>query len=401
MSKNKRSHVDDLRGASKLAIDATKGITSLVKAMHQTIGSSPETLGKPLETPTRVATELVYNGIRAVTGLVGLGIDGALGQLATLLGESTPGTEREVVLAVLNGVLGDYLEETKNPLAIKMRFYKHDAHGARSKKKPNATIQATKLLILVHGSCMNDELWSHNGHDHGTALARDLGYTPVYLHYNSGLHVSTNGAALALLIEDTVASSPTPIDEIAIIAHSMGGLVARSACHNAEKQALGWRTKLRSIVFLGTPHHGSPLERAGNWVDTLLGISRYSAPLARLGKIRSAGVTDLRYGNVLDEHWQGRDRFEMAVDVRTPLPLPKSVTCFAIAGSVTDGALGELRGDGLVPVKSALGQHAVAELSLAIPEANRFTAKGVWHSELLSNADVYKTMYSWLEPALS
>ncbi len=396
MGKDKRSHIDDLRGASKLAIDATKGITSLVEAMHKTIGSGPEVLGKPLEGPTRIATDIVYDGIRAVTNLVGLGVDGALKQLAPLLGGSAPGSEREAVLAALNGVLGDYLQETGNPLAIEMQFRERGT-TAGLKLKNNSG----KLLILVHGSCMNDEQWTLNNHDHGAALQRDLGYTPAYLHYNSGLHVSTNGAKLANCIESLVSSSETPIDEIAILAHSMGGLVARSACHVAEENALQWRSKLKSVVFLGTPHHGSPLERAGNWVDTLLGISRYSAPLSRLGKIRSAGVTDLRFGNVLDEHWQGRDRFEMTGDNRVPLPLPDGVTCYAIAASVTDGALGELRGDGLVPVKSALGQHEQANLALAFPEGHTWIGKGLWHSDLLGDAEVYRQIHAWLEPALS
>jgi pimeloyl-ACP methyl ester carboxylesterase len=245
---------------------------------------------------------------------------------------------------------------------------------------------------------MNDRQWSVNGHDHGAALARDLGYQPAYLHYNTGLHVSTNGAELAHLICELVSKSSTEIDEIAIVGHSMGGLVARSACHVAEKEALAWREKLHSIVFLGAPHHGSPLERAGNWADTLLGANRYSAPLSRLGKIRSAGVTDLRYGNVLDEHWRGRDRFEMAKDDRAPLPLPEGVACFAIAGSAVAGrSRGVLPDDGLVPVSSALGQHKKSHLTLAFPDSHTWIGKGVMHMQLLSDAEVYRQIHSWLE----
>ena len=394
MSKDKRSHVDDLRGASKLAIDAAKGITSLVETMHKTIGSGPASIGKPLEAPTQIATDIIYGGIRAVTELVGLGVDGALKQLTPLLGGSTPGAEREAVQAILNGVLGDYLHETENPLAIKMQFRKRPVTAAKHKSGPN------RLLVLVHGSCMNDEQWAMSGHDHGAALERDLGFAPAYLYYNTGLHVSTNGAELAHCIESLVQSLEQPVDEVVIVAHNMGGLVARSACNVAETDALQWRSKLRSIVFLGTPHHGSPLERAGNWIDTLLGVNRYSAPLSRLGKIRSAGVTDLRYGNVLDEHWRGRDRFEMAGDDRVPLPLPAGVSCFAIAGSV-EGALGELRGDGLVPVSSALGEHDDAAQDLGIPNSHTWVGKGVWHSALLSDPKVYQHLHSFLEPSLS
>jgi hypothetical protein len=53
-------------------------------------------------------------------------------------------------------------------------------------------------------------------------------------------------------------------------------------------------------------------------VDLILGVSAYTAPLARLGKIRSAGITDLRYGNLVDEDWAGRDRFAGGGDRRNP-----------------------------------------------------------------------------------
>ena len=251
-----------------------------------------------------------------------------------------------------------------------------------------------KLLVLVHGSSMRDRQWLQAGHAHGAALARDLGYTPVYLNYNSGLHVSTNGRAFAAQLERLVASWPVAIDELVLVGHSMGGLVARSACHAGADHA--WRSHLRALIMIGTPHHGAPLERGGNWIDVLLGVSRYSAPLVRLGMIRSAGVTDLRYGNVLDEHWQGRDRFEYRADDRTPLPLPEGVRCYAIAGSLSPAAGDRVRSDGLVPVASALGIHARPELALAFPEAHRLVAYGTGHVRLLGSATVYDALRTWL-----
>jgi pimeloyl-ACP methyl ester carboxylesterase len=382
VSKKRRSHVDDLRGAGRLAVDATRGVTALVEAMHATIASGPEILGQPLKGPARIATGLVYGTVRGITALVGGGIDRALAQLAPLLGSSVPGSEREAVLAALNGVLGDYLLETANPLAIEMTL--------RYEGEPGP-----KLLVLIHGSSMSDHQWLQAGHDHGAALARDLGYTPIYLHYNSGLHVSTNGRALADQLERLVAAWPVAIDELVLLGHSMGGLVARSACHTGTE--LAWRSHLRTLITLGTPHHGAPLERGGNWIDLLLGISRYSAPLARLGMIRSAGVTDLRYGNVLDEDWQGRDRFEHRADDRTPLPLPAGVRCYAIAGSLSPAAGARVRGDGLVPVASALGIHVRPELTLAFPEAHRAVEYGTGHVQLLGSAAVYARLRTWLE----
>lgn len=401
MTKKTRKHADDLRAASRLAVDATKRVTSVVEAMHRTLAGGPAVLDRPLAVPARLLTGLVYGSIRGVTELVGTGLDRALAELAPLLGESTPGPEREAVVAALNGVLGDYLHETHNPLAVEMRL-RHDGHPLSL--EPRALRAAfpeagRKLLVLVHGSSMSDRQWRRRGHDHGAALARDLGFSPIYLHYNSGLHISTNGSELASLLERLVAAWPEPLDDIVIVGHSMGGLVARSACHAADAAGHAWRAKLSRFVCLGTPHHGAPLERGGNWIELLLGISRYSAPLGKLGRLRSAGVTDMRFGNVLEEHWEGRDRFAHAGDPRRALALPEGVACYAIAGTTAAAeADGKLPGDGLVPVDSALGLHEKSELTLAFPEDHRWIAFGTGHLDLLDRAEVYATLRRWLSP---
>ena len=153
------------------------------------------------------------------------------------------------------------------------------------------------------------------------------------------------------------------------------------------------------IVFLGTPHHGAPLERAGSWADLLIGISPYSAPFVRLGKVRSAGIQDLRHGNVRDSDWQDRDRDGRA-DGRTPLPLPKQVTAYAIAVTTQDaredGDHGKLHGDGLVPIASALGEHPDSAFDLRIPTSRRWIGHGVNHLELLGSVEVYARIKRWL-----
>jgi pimeloyl-ACP methyl ester carboxylesterase len=206
-----------------------------------------------------------------------------------------------------------------------------------------------------------------------------------------------NGRAFATLLEQLVSAWPVPVDRLVLLAHSMGGLVARSACHVGEAEDHAWRRRLGALVCLGTPHHGAALERGGNWIDLLLGVSPYSAPLARLGKIRSAGVTDMRHGYVLDEHWRGHDRFAHRRDDRLPLPLPRGVQCYAIAATKgAEGAGGRLPGDGLVSVPSALGAHRRPELTLGFPEAHRWISHGTTHVELLSRPEVYAKLRSWL-----
>lgn len=417
MSKKTRRHGDDLHGASRLALDATKGIMSLVESMHRTIASGPAVLGKPLSGPARVLTGLVYGGIRGVTDLIGSGVLLALEELSPLLGQSVPGPEREAVLAALNGVLGDYMLETQNPLAITMTLKRGGEVLDLQQEALRAAIPAAtgKICVLVHGSSMNDLQWTRKGHDHGAALEKDLGLTAVYVHYNTGLHTSTNGRELATQLNQLVEAWPVPVEELSLVTHSMGGLVARSAVKIAEEDGYAFLHKLKNIVFLGTPHHGAPLERGGNWLDVLLGVSRYSAPLARLGKIRSAGVTDLRYGNVLESDWNDQDRFEMKSDARTPLPLPNDITCFAIAATLSEAVTADdapkpsfvrrvieehLVGDGLVPVNSALGIHTDEARRLRFDDDKQWIAYSTGHLDLLDRADVYEKLRGWLGGAM-
>lgn len=401
MTKPARSRIDELRGATRLAVEATRGITAIVEKMHVTIASGPAVLGQPLATPARLATGAVYASIHGITQLVGTGLDLALAQLAPLVKASTPADQRDVVLAVVNGVLGDYLRETTNPLAIEMQLRHAGIPLALTPEMlrvaiPDAT---SKVVVLLHGSCMSDAQLTRAGDDHGASLARHLGCTPLHVRYNSGLHISTNGHELAEILERLVSAWPVRLDELVLLGHSMGGLVARSACHVAADHGHTWQDRLRALITLGSPHHGAPLERGGSWIDRLLDVSPYTAPLGALGRIRSAGVTDLRFGNVIDEHWHGRDRFAHGPDPRSSCPLPAGVRCYAIAGTLSTQAGSRLRSDGMVPVESALGIHARPELDLAFPEAHRFIAFGTGHLDLLGAPAVYATLRDWLVSA--
>lgn len=400
MSKPSHLQPADLQGFARLAVEATAGVTDLVEAMHGTIANP---VGRPHRTSG--ITGLVYRSIGGVTRLVAGGLDLLLGQLPNLIAQRASTPEREAVLAALNGALGDYLVATGNPLAIAMSLRREGRtlvleRDALRAAMPRAT---GKLLVLVHGLCMNDLQWMRDGHDHGAALARDLGYTPVYLHYNSGQHVSVNGEACANLLEALVREWPVPLERLAIVGHSMGGLVARSACHHAEAAGHAWLARLDKLVFLGTPHHGAPLERGGNWVDIILGATPYSAPFARLGKVRSAGITDLRYGYLLPEQWQGRDRFARAKDAGATLPLPaakgRRPQCYTIAattGAKAGGMGGKLWGDGLVPLDSALGIHPRAGRSLEFAKTRQWIAYETNHMELLNRPAVYERLRKWL-----
>ena len=394
-------HVSDLHGLARLATEATLGVTDLVEAVHAGIARPWRRRDAPDAQRTRGIAALVYTGIRGLTRGIGGGAAAALERLVPFADVIEPTPARLTALAALNAVLGDRLAAAGNLLALPMQLFRDGGRPLplRTQALATASPQAgRRLLILVHGLGLHDGHWRHAGHDYGALLARTQGYTPLYLRYNTGLHVATNGRALAELLE-TLEQSPEPIESLAIVAHSMGGLVARSACHHAERAGYAWRSRLRVLVCLGTPHHGAPLERAGLGAQRLLAALPFAAPFARLARLRSAGITDLRHGNLLESDAGEADRFADAADRRTPVPLPQDVRCYAIAASVgtrRGGLAARLLGDGLVPLDSALGRHPQRARRLAFPRSRQWVAEGIGHFDLLGNDAVAQRLQRWL-----
>lgn len=389
-------HPSDLHGLGHLAVTAVEQALHLVEEFHRAVAGALLRIR-----PVGAITAFVYRKARSSTRGLHRCLTALLPPHDQQQADRPSTAEREAVLAALNGLVGDHLAASDNPLQITMRLRTGGRPLALERQALAAAFPEAsgKLLVLVHGLCCSDLQWRRNHHDHGALLARDLGYTALYLSYNSGLHVSTNGRQFAALLETLAREWPVPVEEISLIGYSMGGLVARSACHYGGMAGHHWLAKLKNMIFLGTPHHGTPLERGGNWLTAILGRSGYTAPFARLGRIRSAGITDLRYGNLVDEDWEGVDRFAHAGDQRKPVPLPHGVRCFAIAGTIGKhhGDLrGRLLGDGLIPLDTALGKHMHGRRALGFPRSRTWIAYGVHHLDLLSSRDVYVRIRRWL-----
>jgi pimeloyl-ACP methyl ester carboxylesterase len=406
----------DLRGLAKLATQATVNVTKMAEGVTQSVWS---TLGAPSgkdKDQTRGITSLVYKSIQGVAQLVGKGTESLLTSLQPLLEkieqEPQESAPREAVLAALNGVMGDRLVESDNPLATPMTL-RFNNEALNWEAMPAKALLTGKVLIVVHGLCMNDLQWTvqHEGEsvNHAETLAAELGYTPVYVRYNTGLHTSQNGQTLSNQLELLSALWPVPLTEISVLVHSMGGLVTRAAVHLAQQNKRQWVKKLKNIVFLGTPHHGAPLEKAGNWVDVLLGITPYSAPFKRLVELRSSGITDLRFGYVLDSDWQthgNQDRFKPKTkqeqNTREHLSLPNEadgIACFTVAATLAAKrslVSDRLIGDGLVPLNSALGVHSDPKRSLSFSKSSQLIVYRTGHMALLGSPEVSEQLLMWL-----
>jgi hypothetical protein len=427
-------HLSDIRGLAQLTTQGVLGVTGLAervqgnvyKAVAATLPGGSKFIDRiPGSSGVRPfgITGLVYGGVRGITRLAGGTINAVLARAAPLLPRATSSPAREAMLSAINGVLGDRLQDTANPLAITMSLRTEGEtlvldKGALAARLPQAT---GKILVMVHGLCMNDLQWNSRSIDDKPAgaagqaelLARNLGLTPVFLRYNSGLHISTNGAELDRLLEQLWQAWPVPVTEVSLLTHSMGGLVARSACQHAEAAGRTWRKGLKNLVFLGTPHCGAPLEMLGNWVDLALRSNRVTRPFARIGQIRSAGIKDLRFANLQDVDWQhaegqDSDGFEAAPDpVRRPLPLPDGVACFAVAAAtLPEPANGvaslqaqlahHLVGDGLVPLPSALGMAAGTDANSMFPQEHQWISWSTGHIALIHSPGVARQLQRWL-----
>jgi hypothetical protein len=391
------SHARAMRGAARLATEADAGLTELVEAVHARIAGLQ---GTPVEAGAGAVHGLAYKTLRGITRPVGNSVATLLSVLAALLqpgpaGAATglPSREREAIVAALNGLLGDRLARTADPLAIGLAF----RHGGQRLTVERAALAAAlpqaggRLLLLIHDLCLDDLQWRRpNGHDHGEALAAALGFAPVHLHYNSGLRVSTNGRALAGQLERLLEQWPHPLARFAIVAHGMGGLLARSALQHGLAAGHHWPHRLDDLACLGTPHHGTLPERVGPGVQRLLGAAPHAGALARLAGLPSAGRVDLRHGNLVDEDWVNGERAEGATDRRKAVPLPAGTRCYAIAGSTT------AQDDGLVAVASALGKHRLARRTLKFLPGHQRILDETDHLQLLSSPAVAEQLRDWL-----
>lgn len=369
---------DAAAGLSQLVLSGGAGISQLAAELHAAIVRGPVLSAAHL-VPDAIAAPLPY---RLVTQSFSL-----LARLASAFPRGSddavaPDHWRRFVCA-LNGVVGDRLAEWNNPLAIPMRI--RDADGAALDAADWRAAARTGAVLFVHGLCTSELEWHTPSH---RALASELqaaGYSTGWLRYNSGRAVAENGAELADLLE-AQGGQDAAAPALILIGHSMGGLVVRSACHWAALRRYTWLRCLTHAAYLGTPHQGAPLERAGDAANSLLGCTAYSAPFMRLGDIRSRGIKDLRFGRIAPDADCGDSSRPLAGHVRHLL----------VAASLQPPAGASWIGDGLVPVHSALGQHPDGTPSLAAARLQREILSPLGHIALMSDPRTCALLRAWL-----
>jgi len=377
----------------RLIIGTTESLHSAVAGrVFRSIG--------PLAAPSRYvhnrAAAAAYTAVRLVSGAV---TSASSYSIRVLTGaDSRPLTASRrgrAAVSALNGFIGDALEKQGNALAIPMavRCNGVDVPCDRDGLRRAFRRPTHRLAVFLHGLSETEERWRRPRRgrlEFGAQLRRDFGLTPVYIRYNSGLHISENGRRLGELLESLVDSWPVAVEEMVLVGHSMGGLVARSACHAARTDGRRWPSTVRHLVALGSPHTGVPLEKSVHAAAWALRALPETSSLARILDMRSAGIRDLRFGYLVDDDWRGEDPGRLMHDHRSDVPsLPGCVQTFITATLTRDSRhpLGWLGGDLLVRTESAAGHRA--DGSVVVPADEVVHVGAVSHFDLLDHPLVY------------
>jgi len=316
------------------------------------------------------------------------------------------GKKLELAIGMLNGAIGDYLARTGNGLATPMVcIHAGEPLAIERTALARAHPQASgRVVVLLHGVMNTESIWDFpGGGDYGAFLARDLGFTPLYVRYNSGRAIPDSGAALARLLETLVGAYPVPLEEILLLGHSMGGLVARSACHVAATQGLSWLRLVRRAIYVGTPHRGAPLERYGRVFARLMQRIEdpYTQLFAQLGNLRSDGVKDLGDADLRHEDRARRVVSSALRDPEHPVPLLSGMRHYLVAGTISpEPWLTALFGDSIVPVPSATDGAANLRGVLPLPRDHVHILPGVSHMALAHHAGVYEHVRAWCAEAV-
>lgn len=301
------------------------------------------------------------------------------------------------VLGVLNGTVGDYLVRTGNTLATPMEI----VHGGQLLPVERARLAiaypdaSSTLVVLLHGLMGCEADWRSDRDDYGAVLGSRFGWSPIYLRYNSGRAIADNGADLAGILAELTAAWPVAVEQIVLLGHSLGGLVARAACHAGAGAA--WLPLVSRAIYLGTPHRGAPMERVGRVVARLLRTidDPYTRLVAQLGDLRSAAIKDLGDADLRHEDRARAHRGLSLRDIEHPVPLLPHIQHLLIAGSLADPAMAALFGDGIVPVTSATwsGSSRSSGSSLATIK----TFPGIAHPSLARHPEVGAEILRWCE----
>lgn len=405
------------RGIKSLVHDTVDVTVELVREGHVSASRSIHRVAdhggeigsavKGIEDVRLSATSTILDGIqlinRAVEKVMDYGLDLAIEpaqedpSIPIEMSSKVQGSGRwfaDAALGLLNVAVGDHLDTKDNALALDMRMRHLDGYLSLSRESlREQLVDATgHIAIFVHGAGTTEWSWCLGAERYygdpktnfGKLLAQDAKMTPLFVRYNTGRHISDNGLRLAQMLEQLLSEYPVEVQSISLFGHSMGGLVVRSACLQAERAGLSWTEHVKRIFYLGSPQKGAPLARFGHALTNTLWTIDLPATriISKVLDGRSEGLKDLRFGALEPDQWHAE-----SVRTHDEVPLQSAQHVF-ISATVTQDPnhpVGQMIGDLLVQVPSALGP---APTSTHFP-IESFHHGGVLHHELQTHPAVY------------
>ncbi len=393
---------EEIAAFGELAGEAAAGATRQIQELHTGIAGRVWSRVGPAALPVKLAHDRIARRAYSAAGELTRTVVRAGAQAASRAqSPDAPSIERSpagrLVVSAINGAFGDTLVQRGNPLALRMTVRRRGSdleltRPSLARAYPNAK---PRVAVFVHGLCETDEAWKLGAGRHvpyGHRMEVELGYTPVYLRYNTGRHISENGRELATLLEALVAAWPTRVDEVALIGHSMGGLVGRSACHYGADSACV--AKVRHVFTLGTPHRGAPMEQAASAASAALARLPETRPLARALNLRSSGIKDLRYGYLVDECWMDQDCEAYLLGTSQEIPFLPTARHYFICATLSreaDAPVGRIIGDLLVLQPSAWA-HEGRGARMRFPIEHYYHLGGANHFDLLNHPAIFDQM---------
>lgn len=324
----------------------------------------------------------VYGGLGVGLRATSRGLDAAADRGLGPRLETEP--RGRFVNAAVNGLIGDRLAQERPRLAIRMAVRQRGADvdldpASLATAFPEAT---GRLVVFLHGLCENESHWNRRREQRGTTYGEALagaGWTPVFLRANTGLGLRPNGVSLSALMERLEEQWPVEVTRIALVGHSMGGLVMRAAGAVATEAERPWTELVSDVVTLGCPHLGAPMARGVGHGSRGLGRLPETAAFGRILDWRSVGVHDLVVGLAEDVPALPHARYRLVSATLTASPRHP---------------VGHVVGDLLVRVPSAYGRDRYgAEL---FPGAEVLHVGRADHFDLLNHPRVEQALRDWL-----
>jgi pimeloyl-ACP methyl ester carboxylesterase len=402
---------DEVVALGELAGDSVGGTVARIEDMHTGIAERVFNSVGPGSEPVRAihdgVAKKVYAAVRVASSVVIKAGATAIGAGADPDGPSlTDRPTGRLALGALNGAFGDRLAERGSPLTqqLTVRRHRRDLELTREALATDCPDARPRVALFLHGLCETDDSWRlRSAHyvPYGDRLENELGYSSLYVNYNSGRHISENGREFAQALAALLDNWPVRIEEIALVGHSMGGLVARSACHYGAMSE--WAQRVRHVFTLGCPHTGAPLERATNAAASALALLPETRGFAKALNLRSAGIKDLRYGYVIEEDWFGHDPDAYLRNTGREIPFLETANHYFVCATLSrepHAPLGRLFGDWLVLNSSAWASGGRGQ-RLRFPMDNYRHYGGASHFDLLNHPAIYEQLRRWLTNRLA